>query len=54
MEMKKCEFCKKEMPKKEKTCPHCGEEQPLMGCVYAVYALLALFILGALKSCFFG
>ena len=45
-ETKECIKCSEPLAKDVRVCPKCGEEQPVMGLVYAVYVLLFLFVQG--------
>ena len=45
-ETKECIKCSEPLAKDAKACPKCGEEQPVLGLVYAVYVLLFLFVQG--------
>jgi len=47
-ETKKCVECGTEIPESENKCPECGAEQPVKWMLWLVYALLGLFIIGAI------
>jgi RNA polymerase subunit RPABC4/transcription elongation factor Spt4 len=51
-EIKKCVECEAELPASENKCPKCGAEQPVKWMVWLVYALLALFVIGAIYRLF--
>ena len=52
-ENQKCVECGAELKEGEKICPVCGADQPVKWLVWLVYALLALFVIGALYRLFF-
>jgi len=52
MDTQKCIECGAEIKPEDKICPKCGTEQPSKWLVYLVYALLALFIIGAIYRLF--
>ncbi len=48
METQKCVECGTEIKNADQTCPQCGAEQPVKWMVWLVYALLGLFVIGAI------
>jgi len=45
---KKCIECGAGLEQKQTICPQCGAEQPVKWLVWMVYALLAMFVIGAI------
>jgi len=45
---KKCIECETELAPSENICPKCGAEQPISWLVWVVYAMLGLFVIGAI------
>lgn len=48
--MKKCKYCKSEIDKKAKICPHCGKKQKGVGAIFAIIivVIVAVVLVAAL------